>query len=140
MSEINTQNVPILKGYQQFTLYSKKRFHGITVAVKNCYANNMIRIPHENSGLEIVHLLYRDAPVPINFVALYLDVESRLSAEEIKETQNKLKSLFDEILEKGEGICALGDLNRNIFTNTPSLGAKLLKSWIEEEGTEINDG
>ena len=136
-SEINTKNVPRFKGYQQFTLYSKRRFHGLTVAVKNEIANNVIRIPHEESGLEIIHLMYREAPVPINFVAVYLDVEARTNVDEIRSTHDKLKSIADDILEKGQGLVIMGDFNRNIFSETLSVGSKLLKEWLQEGTMQI---
>ena len=140
LSEINTQNVPRFKGYQQFTLYSKKRFHGVTVCVKNDIAPNFIRIPHESVGFEIVHIMYREAPIPFHILGLYLDVETRSTADEIRDVNNKLKLIMNDILNRGEGIIAMGDFNRNIFSENPSLGSKLLTELIDEGTLEvIND-
>ena len=141
LSEINTQNVPRFKGYQQFTLYSKKRFHGVTVCVKNGIAPNFIRIPHESAGFEIVHIMFREAPIPFHVLGLYLDVEARLTADEIRAINDKLKVIMNDILIRGEGIIAMGDLNRNIFSENLSLGSKLLIEYLEEGTMEvINDG
>ena len=71
---------------------------------------------------------------------LYLDVEARSTTAKILETWTKLKIIVNDIIERGEAVVLLGDLNRPIDKEKPSYGTKLLKELLEESTLElIND-
>ena len=135
LSEINVRNIAKLKGFRQFPLFSDRRFHGITVAVSHALSENVMKIDHEQvKGLELMHIRI-DSVVPLNVIGLYIDVESRLVKDEVQRIMNKITTLSDEILERGESLYITGDFNKNLFVEKPSFGSKLVMDWLDENGT-----
>ena len=138
LSEINCQSVPILKNYKQFVVYSKRRFHGVSVCVKSSLVKHCIRIPHPvDNQFEIVHIRINDTSVPTNLLGVYLDVESRSNVDAVKEGWFKLLNIANEVLVRGEAIILMGDLNRPLYSEKVSPGTKLLLDWIKEDTVEI---
>ena len=134
LSEINTKNVPHIKGYTQYTLYSPQRFHGLTICVNQQIKNSVMEIPHEKiEGIELIHLRYNDSLVPINIVGCYFDVECRSNNDSLQKSWLKFKSIIDCILATGEGLTLLGDCNRPLFSDKNTLGVKLMNDWLNEE-------
>ena len=134
LSEINTKNVPHIKGYTQYTLYSPQRFHGLTICVNQQIKNSVMEIPHEKiEGIELIHLRYNDSLVPINIVGCYFDVECRSNNDSLQKSWLKFKSIIDCILATGEGLTLLGDCNRPLFSDKNTLGVKLMNEWLNEE-------
>ena len=138
LSEINCQSVPILKNYKQFVVYSKRRFHGVSVCVKSSLVKHCIRIPHpDENQFEIVHIRINDTSVPTNLLGVYLDVESRSNVDAVKEGWFKLLNIAKEVLDRGEALILMGDLNRPLYSEKVSPGTKLLLDWIKEDTMEI---
>ena len=134
LSEINTKNVPHIKGYTQYTLYSPQRFHGLTICVNQQIKNSVMEIPHEKiEGIELIHLRYNDSLVPINIIGCYFDVECRSNNDSLQKSWLKFKSIIDCILATGEGLTLLGDCNRPLFSDKNTLGVKLMNDWLNEE-------
>ena len=105
LSEINCQGVPILKNYKQFVLYSKRRFHGVSICVKSSLVKHCLRIPHPTENqFEIVHIRINDTSVPTNLLGVYIDVESRSNVEAVREGWFKLLAIAKDILDKGEAM------------------------------------
>ena len=106
------------------------------VCVKNELANGFLRIPHEEiNGLEIIHIMFREAPTPFHLINVYQDVEARMSADQLKETNSRLRQIVNDILARGQSCILMGDFNRNIFSDSPSPGSKLLLNWLDEDKT-----
>ena len=130
--------MPKLKNYKQFCFYSKRRFHGVSIAVKQDLVKHVIRIPHENyEGFEIVHLRINDVAVPTNLLGVYQDVESRCKSEMVKQSWAQLMSIANDIIHRGEGLILLGDLNRPLMSENVSQGTKLLVDWLEEGNVKL---
>ena len=58
-SEINCNRSPVFKGFHSFNLYSKKKFHGISVVVGNHLKGSVLRVPY-STDLELIHLINKD--------------------------------------------------------------------------------
>ena len=82
IEEVNTKKPPKFKNYCQFNKLSKVRMHGVSVLVHNSLKPHVIRIPDE-SELECVHIRLENSSPALNVIALYLDVESRSTVEQI---------------------------------------------------------
>ena len=133
LCELNTKNPPKIKGYQQFKNVSsskKTNFHHICIYVKNKYQDQVLRVPDE-SNLEIVHLIFRQANPPLNIIGTYLDGE-RGDSEETTKIWYYLENKVNDIIDKGEGVLVMGDLNRPLNSNKYSVGKNLLENWLEE--------
>ena len=131
LSEINCNRAPTFKGFHSFHHYVDKKFHGMTCVVSNRLKGSILRIP-DNSGLELIHLINKDTTPQLNIIGIYLDVESRMNAEDIESKWAKLTNKVEEILERGEAVSILGDFNRPLFTTNPSKGTKLLLEYLKE--------
>ena len=102
----------------------------------NHLKGDLLRIPHEDT-IELVHLLHKGTEPATNIMGIYLDVEARSTTAKILETWTKLKLIVNDILERGEALVLLGDLNRPMDKDKPSYGTKLLKTLLEESTLEL---
>ena len=136
-SEINTKKLRKFPGFTPFIKYSKLRFHGVCILVNNSIANNVLRVGEED--LELVHLRIDSCVPPLNVVGTYLDVESDQSRDDLDLVWSKLVNKLNMIIESGEAICLIGDLNRSL-KERPSYGTKLLRNFLQENTmTLLND-
>ena len=136
-SEINTKKLRKFPGFTPFIKYSKLRFHGVCILVNNSIANNVLRVGEED--LELVHLRIDSCVPPLNVVGTYLDVESDQSRDDLDLVWSKLVNKMNMIIESGEAICLIGDLNRSL-KERPSYGTKLLRNFLQENTmTLLND-
>ena len=136
-SEINTKKLRKFPGFTPFIKYSKLRFHGVCILVNNSIANNVLRVGEED--LELVHLRIDSCVPPLNVVGTYLDVESDQSRDDLDIVWSKLVNKINMIIESGEAICLIGDLNRSL-KEKPSYGTKLLRNFLQENTmTLLND-
>ena len=136
LSELNTQNLPKFPGYMSFVRYSKQKFHGICILVKNHLSKNVLRIPDE-SQLEAVHIRIGNTIPAINIIGTYLPVESRTSVDQVDAIWKLLTDKVDSILDRQEAVCIIGDLNRPIQARKPSHGTKLLNEWLEDGNMKL---
>ena len=111
-SELNTKRLRKFPGYTPFIKYSKLRFHGVCILVNNDIANNVLRIGEED--LELVHIRLDTCVPPLNIVGTYLDVESDQSKDDLDLVWSKLINKINMILDSGEAVCLIGDLNRSL--------------------------
>ena len=107
----------------------KLKFHGVCVYVKNHLKESVIRIPDEDSELEIVHLIIEQTTLVCNIFAYYLDVE-RSDKDKTSRVWHKLIDKVNQAIARGEGTILIGNLNRPLNNARPSFGAKLLNYWI----------
>ena len=98
--------------------------------MKNKYQDQVLRVPDE-SNLEIVHLIFRQANPPLHIIGTYLDGE-RGDSEETTKIWYYLENKVNDIIDKGEGVLVMGDLNRPLNSNKYSVGKNLLENWLEE--------
>ena len=133
IEEVNTKKPPKFKNYCQFNKLSKVRMHGVTILVHNSLKPHVIRIPDE-SELECVHIRLENSSPALNVIALYLDVESRSTVEQIDKIWSLLKTKVDSIIERGEACVIMGDWNRPMYDDTKtSHGKTLLTDWLNED-------
>ena len=132
ISEIGTKSMPKIKGYKHFTKYDNRKMHGITILVKNELIGNILRI-HDESDLECVHIRMGNCVPAMNIIAVYLDVESRSTVDEVDKIFQLYTSKVNEILEKGESVICIGDHNKPLQNEKDSHGTKLLKQWLSDE-------
>ena len=136
LQELNTSNLKNFKGYTNYTMYSKQKFHGVAIIVKNSLNSNTLRIPDE-SGLEAVHLRLGNTVPCINIIGVYLPVESRLTVDVIDENWKQVTDKVDHILSKNESVIVIGDYNRPWLAKRPSHGTKRVMEWLEEGNVQL---
>ena len=129
VNELNNKIVPIFKGYHQFTRTDNRKFHGITVLVRNEFKGHAMRVPHDGD-LELVHIIIKNTTPKLHILGLYLDVEARLNNEKVEAVWGQLTAITENIIKRGEATCLIGDFNRP-ETPTPTLEKRLLKDWTE---------
>ena len=136
-SELNTKKLRKFPGYQAFTRYSQLRFHGVCMLINNDIKNNVLRVGEED--LELVHLRIDSCVPPLNILGTYLDVEAGQSTDQLDQVWSKLINKVNMIVESGESVCLLGDMNRSL-QGKPSYGTKLLRNFLQENTmTLLND-
>ena len=135
VNELNNKVVPLFKGYHQFTRTDSRKFHGITVIVKNELKGHAMRVPHEGD-LELVHIILKNCTPKLYILGLYLDVEARLSNEKVESVWGQLNAITEDIINKGEATCIIGDFNRPETPN-PTFGMRLLNEWIEGDDSLV---
>ena len=106
--------------------------HGITILVKNELIGNILRI-HDELDLECVHIRMGNCVPAMNIIAVYLDVESRSTVDEVDKIFQLYTSKVNEILEKGESVICIGDHNKPLQNEKDSHRTKLLKQWLSDE-------
>ena len=129
-SEINTKNVPRVRGYHPFSKVSKKKFRGSCIYVSNHLRGSVIRVPDE-SDIELIHLIVKNTTPVLHVFAVYLDVE-RGKNEETAKAWVHLMNKINKVVEDGEVFALLGDMNRSLDSDRVSFGTKLLESWLQE--------
>ena len=92
----------------------------------------MNTITPDSTNIELIHLINKDTTPQINILGLYLDVETRQTVEEIESVWGKLTCKIDSLIQKGEAVVLIGDMNRPIFNTNMSKGMKLLMEYLEE--------
>ena len=122
--------MPIICPYLH-NLYSKKKFHGISCVVGNHLKGSILRVP-DSTDLELIHLVNKDTTPQLNIIGIYLDVEARQNVEETGAIWGKLTCKIDSIIQKGEAVALIGDMNRPLFNTNMSKGTKLLHEYLEE--------
>ena len=138
-SETNTNKSMNFQGHHNFNFFDKRRFHGLTAVCGNHLKGKLLRIPHDDT-IELVHLLHKETEPATNIIGVYLDVEARTTTAKTLETWTKLKVIANDILERGEALILVGDMNRPVDREKQSYGTKLLNSLLEEATLElIND-
>ena len=136
-SELNTKKLRKFPGFQAFTRYSQLRFHGVCMLINNDIKDNVLRVGEED--LELVHLRIDSCVPPLNIVGTYLDVEAGQSTDQLDQVWSKLINKINMIIESGESICLIGDMNRSL-QGKPSYGTKLLRNFLQENTmTLLND-
>ena len=71
LSELNTKNLPVFKGYTPFTKYSDKPFHGVAILIRNEIAKHALKIP-DVSELEAVHVRISNTIPALNILGTYI--------------------------------------------------------------------
>ena len=112
--EMNTKNCPKIKGYVSFNYLVDKKFHGVSIFVKDSMAPSTMRI-HDMSSNEMVHVRITSVTPTLNIIGLYMDVESRDSKEGMAEKVQALRDKADELIEKSEAVVIAGDINRPLI-------------------------
>ena len=141
ISEIATRNMPHFKGYTKFVNYKKKHkhMHGVAILVKNSMSKHVLRIPDE-SDLEIIHIRIENTIPAVNIIGTYLDVENKLTREELSNIWSLYTGKVNTVLDRGESVMCLGDFNRPLQTKKPTFGTKLLWDWLKDDRMSlIND-
>ena len=136
LSELNTKNLPVFKGYTPFTKYSDKLFHGVAILIRNEIAKHALKIP-DVSELETVHVRISNTIPALNILGTYLPVETRTTVEQTDKIWKLLTDKVDSILNSHEAVLVLGDLNRPLQSNKPSHGTKLLNEWLQEDNMRL---
>ena len=135
LSEMNTKNPPIFKGYMKpFNKISNGAFHGLSIYVRNNLKGHVIRVPDEDPDLEMIHLIIKKTVPHIHLFGVYLDGESKLSNEKTEKIWSRLRSLIENAIVNQEGIILMGDLNRPISNAQSKMqyGTQLLEDWLNE--------
>ena len=135
LSEMNTKNPPIFKGYMKpFNKLSTRAFHGLSIYVRNNLKGHVLRVPDEDPDLEMDHLIIKNTVPHIHLFGVYLDGEAKLSNEKTEKIWSRLRSLIENAIENQEGIILMGDLNRPISNAQSKMqyGTQLLEDWLKE--------
>ena len=74
--EMNTKKCSKIKGYVSFNHLVDKKFHGVSIFVKDSLAPSTMRI-HDMSNNEMVHVRITSVTPALNIIGVYMDVESR---------------------------------------------------------------
>ena len=129
ISELSVKTLLGLKGYKEF-IEIRGHMHGICILVRNDIAKHALRI-HNESELEVVHVRLSNTVPALNIIGTYLNVESRVKADDTKKTWNLYTEMVQQVLDRGEACVCMGDFNRPLQAKKPSLGTKLLNEWLE---------
>ena len=129
ISELSVKTLLGLKGYREF-IEIRGHMHGICILVRNDIAKHALRI-HNESELEVVHVRLSNTVPALNIIGTYLNVESRVKADDTKKTWNLYTEMVQQVLDRGEACVCMGDFNRPLQAKKPSLGTKLLNEWLE---------
>ena len=78
----------------------------------------------EDKDLEWIHLRVETTPA-LNIFGSYLVCSPNVTRAD--EISGMIRNKIDPIMEKGEGILLIGDLNRRLDTETPNYHTKLLQ-------------
>ena len=97
---------------------------------------SILRVP-DSSEIEMIHLINKDSTPQLNIIGIYLDVESRQSVDELESVWGKLTSKIDSLINKGEAVILIGDMNRPLFSTNMSKGTKLLMEYVQEGTVRI---
>ena len=128
--EVNTQKPPKIKGYHRFNCLSKKKFHGSVIYVNNRYKGSVAKVSDEKFEDEMVHLIVKNVTPTLNIFGVYLEVE-RGDKERTERVWRHLSVKINSIIERGESIALLGDMNRPLNTLRKSFGTKLVEDWLQ---------
>ena len=101
-------------------MYVSQRWHGL---IKRVHSKD------EDKNLEWIHLRVETTPA-LNIFGSYLVCSPNVTRAD--EISGMIRNKIDPIMEKGESILLMGDLNRCINTETPNYHTKLLQEWIRE--------
>ena len=134
VSELNLKTVPRIKGFFQFCNLSKRAFHGTAIFCQNYLQGQVLRIPDEDSDIELVHILIMTTTPMLNVIGIYLDCEGRENdVDKSSSIMHKLINKVQGIIDKGQSVIILGDMNKNINHFNKSPATKILLDWLEEE-------
>ena len=79
--------------------------------------------------MEIIHLLLENTVPNINVIGAYLDGENKQDTTKTKRVWATLLGRIEVALNRGEEVVLMGDLNRPLQVQNPSVGTKLLYDW-----------
>ena len=114
VSELNMKTVPKIKGFFQFCNLSNRKFHGTAIFCQNHLQGQVIRIPDEDE-IELVHILIKTTTPMLNLIGVYLDCEGRDNdVDKSSRIMHKLINKVQGIIDKGQSVLMLGDMNKNI--------------------------
>ena len=130
--EVNTQKPPKIKGYHRFNCLSNKKFHGTVIYVNDRFKGSVAKISDEKFEDEMVHLIVKNVTPTLNIIGVYLEVE-RGDRERTERVWSHLTVKINSIIERGESISLLGDMNRPMNSLRKSFGTKLLEDWLQTE-------
>ena len=130
--EVNTQKPPKIKGYHRFNCLSNKKFHGTVIYVNDRFKGSVAKISDEKFEDEMVHLIIKNVTPTLNIIGVYLEVE-RGDRERTERVWSHLTVKINSIIERGESIALLGDMNRPMNSLRKSFGTKLLEDWLQTE-------
>ena len=137
VSELNMKTIPKLKGFFQFCNLSKRAFHGTAIFCQNHLQGQIIRIPDEDE-IELVHILIKTTTPMLNLIGVYLDCEGRDNdVDNSCRIMTKLTNKIQSILDKGQSVLLLGDMNKNINHDHRSPATKILLDWLEEDTMKL---
>ena len=78
----------------------------------------------------MVHLIVKNVTPTLNILGVYLEVE-RGDKERTERVWRHLSVKIDSIIERGESIALLGDMNRPMNSLRKSFGTKLVEDWLQ---------
>ena len=107
-----------------------RKCHGIIMYVNQRWKVSILRVPDEDKDLEWIHLRVETTPA-LNIFGTYLDCSPNVGKAD--QVWRKIRNKIDPIMEKGEGILLMGDLNRCLNTETPNYHTRVLQEWIREQ-------
>ena len=137
--EMNTRKCPKIKGFVSFNHLVDKKFHGVSIFVKDSLAPSTMRI-HDMSNNELVHIRITSVTPALNIVGLYMDVESRDSKEGMTEKVQAMRDKADDLIEKGEAVVVVGDINRPSIVKDyekMTAGTKMFADWLAEGSMQL---
>ena len=137
VSELNMKTVPKIKGFFQFCNLSNRKFHGTAIFCQNHLQGQVIRIPDEDE-IELVHILIKTTTPMLNLIGVYLDCEGRDNdVDKSSRIMHKLINKVQGIIDKGQSVLMLGDMNKNINHDNRSPATKILLDWLEKDTMKL---
>ena len=112
---------------------------GVATCVREDLAINTLKVSEGSNNDEYIVTRHGQFDPAINDINLYGNQESRQSADQIKESWDKILEEMSRIEAKNENLVLLGDLNRHIGLavennhEKTTLGGKLLLSLLDNE-------